>query len=254
MVEYRDEKILTELFKAVADGTRRSLLTQICQQGASRVTDLAVTYDMSLNAISKHIKVLENAGLVTRNTIGRTHWIEANLEQVGLAENWFKQLNSIWELRLDKLGEILKSEGLEMTDLKVTIKKTVNAPIEKVFDAWLDPKILSKFMTPMPGMADSKVENEPKVGGKFTIIMHVGDDELPHTGVYLEINRPDKLVFTWVSQNSIDDSRVTLVFNEVEKNKTDISLSQVKFIDEQSRSDHEGGWSNIIDKLNNVLN
>ncbi len=113
MVEYADEKILTELLKAVSDTTRRSLLTQLCQQGASRVTDLADYYDMSLNAISKHIKVLEKAGLVTRKTIGRTHWIEANLKQISLVENWLKELKSIWELRLDKLNEILQNGGTE---------------------------------------------------------------------------------------------------------------------------------------------
>ena len=111
MVEYVNDKILTEILKAVSDTTRRSLLTQLCQQGPSRVTDLADYYDMSLNAISKHIKVLENAGLVTRKTIGRTHWIEANLKGVSLVENWFKKLKSIWELRLEKLDEILKSGG-----------------------------------------------------------------------------------------------------------------------------------------------
>ena len=88
--------------------TRRSLLQQLCQQGASPVTVLAKQYDMSLNAISKHIKVLEGAGLVKRKTIGRTHLIEANLEQIQLAEQWFSELKSIWTLRLEKLDEVLK--------------------------------------------------------------------------------------------------------------------------------------------------
>ena len=109
MVEYLNDKRLTGLLKAVSDTTRRSLLTQLCQQGATRVTDLADDYDMSLNAISKHIKVLEKAGLVTRKTLGRSHWIEADLERVKLAENWFRELKSIWELRLTKLDEILKN-------------------------------------------------------------------------------------------------------------------------------------------------
>ena len=107
MVEYENDMRLSEILKAVSDTTRRSLLTQLCQQGASRVTDLADQYDMSLNAISKHIKVLEKSGLVTRRTIGRTHWIEAKLERVRLVENWFNELKSIWELRLEKLDEVM---------------------------------------------------------------------------------------------------------------------------------------------------
>jgi len=113
MVEYNNDKMLTQLLKAVSDATRRCLLTQLCQQGASRVTDLADHYDMSLNAISKHLKVLEKAGLVSRKTIGRTHWIEANLKRFGLAETWFKELKSIWELRLEKLDEIMKNGGTQ---------------------------------------------------------------------------------------------------------------------------------------------
>ena len=113
MVEYSNDQMLSEILKAVSDTTRRSLLTQLCQQGTSRVTDLANLYDMSLNAISKHIKVLEKAGLVARRTIGRTHWIEPRIERVRLVENWFKELKSIWELRLEKLDEFLKDGGTQ---------------------------------------------------------------------------------------------------------------------------------------------
>ncbi len=107
MVEQTDKKHLSTLLKAVSDTTRRDLLTQLSQQGPTRVTDLATVYDMSLNAISKHIKILENSGLVTRTTVGRTHWIEADLKQITVIENWFKELKSIWELRLDKLDDII---------------------------------------------------------------------------------------------------------------------------------------------------
>lgn len=140
-----------------------------------------------------------------------------------------------------------------MTDLTVNVNKIIHAPIEKVFDAWLNPKMLSLFMMPMPDMPESDIENDVREGGDFTITMHVGNDELPHTGKYLEINRPDKLVFTWVSHCSVDNSMVTLNFTKIDGNKTKISLSHVKFIDEKTRSDHEGGWGNILDKLNDVM-
>lgn len=109
MVEFDKSKILSSLLKAVSDSTRRALLTQLCQQGSSRVTDLANFYDMSLNAISKHIKVLEKAGLVTRKTIGRSHWIEADLKQIAVIDDWFNGLKSIWALRLDKLEDLMNT-------------------------------------------------------------------------------------------------------------------------------------------------
>lgn len=108
MVEYSDNEILSLILKAVSDATRRSLLTQLCQQGPTRVTDLANYYDVSLNAISKHIKVLEAAGLVRRHTQGRIHWIEADLTQTALMQEWLASLQSIWALRLEKLDTILK--------------------------------------------------------------------------------------------------------------------------------------------------
>lgn len=109
MVEYIENERLSKLLKAVSDTTRRDLLTQLCQQGASRVTDLAAHYDMSLNAISKHIKVLESAALVKRTTIGRTHLIEADLNQVDVISDWFASLKSIWVLSLDQLENVLNT-------------------------------------------------------------------------------------------------------------------------------------------------
>jgi uncharacterized protein YndB with AHSA1/START domain len=141
----------------------------------------------------------------------------------------------------------------KMTDLTVNVEKTIGAPIEKVFDAWLNPKILAQFMMPMPGMPESDVKNDVREGGSFSIIMHAGNDELPHTGKYLEIKRPDKLIFTWVSHCSADNSIVTLNFKKIDNNKTNVSLSHVKFIDEKTRSDHEGGWTGILSKLNDVI-
>lgn len=140
-----------------------------------------------------------------------------------------------------------------MTDLTVNVSKTITAPIAKVFDAWLDPNTLAKFMLPMPGMANSQVENEPHEGGSFTIIMQVGDNKIPHTGKYIEIDRPRKLVFTWESPESVDDSTVTLNFTEQNDDQTKIELSHVKFIDEQRRSNHEGGWGNILAALSQVF-
>jgi uncharacterized protein YndB with AHSA1/START domain len=131
-----------------------------------------------------------------------------------------------------------------MTDLKVNIDKIIDASIEKVFDAWLNPNMPSKFMMGMPYMPETDVELDPREGGSFKFIMHYRGEKLPHTGKYLEIRRPDKLV---------DNSTVTLNFTKIDENKTNISLSHVKFIDEESRAAHEGGWGCILDKLSDII-
>lgn len=140
-----------------------------------------------------------------------------------------------------------------MTDLTVNLSKTINAPIEKVFDAWLNPEMLSRFVLPMPGMPEPETKIDAREGGRFTIIMVVGEDKIPHNGTYLEISRPHKLVFTWESPASSDDSVVTLKFNSLAENQTCLELTQVRFIDEEHRSNHEGGWGNILDTLAEVL-
>ena len=140
-----------------------------------------------------------------------------------------------------------------MNDLTLSVSKTIHAPIEKVFDAWLDPKLLAQFILPMPGMPQPEVENEPQQGGIFTIVMHVGEDKVPHTGEYLEVDRPNKLVFSWVSPFSTDGSEVTINFNEVDSSATEVELTHVRFIDEEARADHEGGWANILEMLDEML-
>jgi len=115
MGEQLQDHRLSEILKAVSDSTRRSILTTLVQEGPLRVTELAGRYDMSLNAISKHIKVLEAAALVTRRTRGRVHLIEANLDPVRAVDEWFGQLRSIWELRLERLGELFE-EGNTQDD------------------------------------------------------------------------------------------------------------------------------------------
>lgn len=140
-----------------------------------------------------------------------------------------------------------------MTDLIVNISKTIQAPIEAVFDAWLNPDMLSQFILPMKGMPQPQTENEPREGGEFTIIMQVGDEKIPHTGTYLTINRPHELVFTWESPFSIDGSTVSLRFLALDENQTTLELTHRKFIDEQTRSNHEGGWGNILDSLEDVV-
>ncbi|MFQ5624366.1 MAG: ArsR/SmtB family transcription factor [Paracoccaceae bacterium] len=110
MVEYHQSQALSDILKAASDPTRRSILTTLVQEGPTRVTDLARHYEMSLNSVSKHIKVLEAAGLVSRKTHGRTHIIEAQLDPLAEIDRWFASLRSIWEMRLEKLDNILNKE------------------------------------------------------------------------------------------------------------------------------------------------
>jgi DNA-binding transcriptional ArsR family regulator len=110
MVEQKDPDPLDETLKATGDPTRRAILTLLAQNGPTRVTEIADRFEISLNAISRHIMVLERAGLVKRRTVWRAHYIEINLAPLAAVDRWFAGLRSTWALRLDALAETLEKE------------------------------------------------------------------------------------------------------------------------------------------------
>lgn len=138
-----------------------------------------------------------------------------------------------------------------MTELSCNITRTINAPIEAVFNAWLDPKMLAKFMIPRPGMTVPKSEANPVEGGRFDIVM-AGEKEMPHGGVYKKISPHSQLVFTWESPFSVAGSTVTLDLVAADGG-TEISLTHVKFQDEGIRDNHIGGWTHILETLSTAL-
>ncbi len=110
MVERHDDQQLTEILKAASDPTRRAILTHLAQEGALRVTEIAARFEMSLNAVSKHIKVLEAAGLVSRRTLWREHLIEVQMAPLAEIDRWFAGLRSIWDMRLEALETLLTKD------------------------------------------------------------------------------------------------------------------------------------------------
>jgi uncharacterized protein YndB with AHSA1/START domain len=136
-----------------------------------------------------------------------------------------------------------------MSDLSLTVTKTIPAPVEAVFNAWLDARMLAKFMAPGPDMTVPKAETDGREGGRFSIVMAAGDTEIPHAGTYLEVKPHRRIVFTWESPYSVDGSTVTLAFKPVDGGATEVELTHVKFATEESRDNHKGGWTAILEKL-----
>ena len=82
------------------------------------------------------------------------------------------------------------------TELKLETSRVINASPEVLYDAWLDPSMLAKFMRPGPDMSVPEVKADARVGGRFLIVMRVGDQDLPHEGTYKVLDRPNQLAFT----------------------------------------------------------
>ena len=113
MVEYQ-EQILDKTYAALADPTRRAILTRLLQQEA-RVTELAEPFAMSLNAVSKHLRVLEHAGLIRREVRGREHYLSADPDPLQHAAEWLNTYRQFWEQRLDRLETFLRQKKTTAT-------------------------------------------------------------------------------------------------------------------------------------------
>jgi len=102
------------IWTALADPTRRAILERL-SRGPTRVTDIAAPFEMSLNAVSKHIKVLENARLVRRKRAGRVHTLELNPAPLREVSRWASELEQFWSERLDRIEQFFSEKKRKRT-------------------------------------------------------------------------------------------------------------------------------------------
>jgi DNA-binding transcriptional ArsR family regulator len=105
MVEHIDR--LDGIFAALSDSTRRGILKQLSRRQAT-VTELARPYRMSFAAVSKHVQVLERAGLIIRSRRGREHWIRVDPKPVQKARDWCSFYADAWRQQFNALDEYLQ--------------------------------------------------------------------------------------------------------------------------------------------------
>lgn len=105
MVEYNSE-ILDSTFHALADSTRRDILIRLAKEEYT-VNEIAEPYDITLAAVSKHLKVLEEANLVVRKKEGRTYRCRMNYEPLIPVSELIKKYREFWEMRLDELEKFI---------------------------------------------------------------------------------------------------------------------------------------------------
>jgi DNA-binding transcriptional ArsR family regulator len=108
MVEDR----LDTTFHALADPTRRGMLANLAL-GAKSIGELAEPFAMTLAGASKHVKVLEDAGLIIRRKAGRTHVISIDAKPLEEAERWLRQWEKFWNVRLDRLEALIERDKKE---------------------------------------------------------------------------------------------------------------------------------------------
>jgi DNA-binding transcriptional ArsR family regulator len=102
---------LDSTFAALSDATRRGILARLAHQGDKSVSDLAAPYKMTLPAVSKHLRVLQDAGLVSRQKDGRVHHCRLRAEPMKHAAAWIEHYRQFWEAQLDSLARYLEDSA-----------------------------------------------------------------------------------------------------------------------------------------------
>jgi uncharacterized protein YndB with AHSA1/START domain len=130
------------------------------------------------------------------------------------------------------------------------VQRRLPGPPEHAFAAWTEPRLLARWMSPF-GSAEAEVDL--RVGGTFSIVMNGPGQEIRHTGTYLELEPPNRLVFSWVSPfTGPEPSRVSVYLVASGADETELTLVHDRLPAGQVES-HQGGWGQILDHLATLL-
>jgi len=139
-----------------------------------------------------------------------------------------------------------------MTD-KLTIKRSYNAPIDVVWEAWADPVRAKEWWGPR-GFTAPVVELDERPGGKWRAKMVAPDGtELWQHGVYREIVPKKRIVYTFIWDQEPDHEMLVTVDFSANGNKTEITFQQTGFKSDGEREGHKGGWNESFDRLGEYL-
>jgi DNA-binding transcriptional ArsR family regulator len=106
MVQYSNAR-LDASFAAISDATRRGVLEQLGRADAS-ITDLAARFDMTLTGMKKHVGVLEQAGLVTTEKVGRVRTCKLGVRRLEEEAAWIERYRQLWDARFDELDKVVE--------------------------------------------------------------------------------------------------------------------------------------------------
>ncbi|MNZ89367.1 HTH-type transcriptional regulator [compost metagenome] len=119
-----------DVFQAIADPTRRAIIGMIAQQPVN-VNTIAEQFDVSRQAISLHLKILSECGLLSIKQIGRERLCEAKLEKLNEVHEWVEQYHKLWTTRLKALKDFVEQEELQSNSADTTSEKktkSINKP------------------------------------------------------------------------------------------------------------------------------
>jgi len=155
------------------------------------------------------------------------------------------------------MTEGFSGEGSPTDDPVVTARvvRRFNAPVERVFDAWLDQRSVGRWLFATADGTVVRAELDPRVGGRYTIVDNRAGEDALHTGKYLEIDRPRRLMFTLaVDEDSTAADRVTVEFEPRGERESELAITHVmdpEYAEFVERT--ETGWRGVLDRLAEVV-
>ncbi len=138
------------------------------------------------------------------------------------------------------------------TSPSLTIKRRFNVAPSRVFAAWTDPQKMMRWMGPA-GAISCEAETDFRVGGRYHLRMVMPDDEHNVAGVYREIVRDEKIVFTWAWQSTPERESLVTVTIKMDGDGSLMTLHHEQFADEAARDRHNNGWTGTLLRLETFL-
>ena len=132
----------------------------------------------------------------------------------------------------------------------VQIRRRVRAGAEQIFDLWTQPDLMVRWMSPFPGAVDCKASCDLRPGGAFSLVMSSEESSREVSSTYVLVDRPRKLVFTWIGPltNNVN-TLVTVELNPRGDNETDLVLTHERLPTPAIHEGHTKGWGIILDHL-----
>lgn len=137
----------------------------------------------------------------------------------------------------------------DATGGSVQIRRRVRATAEQVFELWTKPDLMARWMSPFPGPVDCKASSDLRPGGTFSLVMTSQDASREVSGTYVQIDRPRKLVFTWVGPLTNNVSTLVTVELTPSGDETDLVLTHERLPTSAIVEGHTRGWGHILDHL-----
>jgi uncharacterized protein YndB with AHSA1/START domain len=243
--------------RALAHPIRRDIIERL-SGGAATVGEATRDLGVSKPTISRHLKLLEEAGVVTRVIDGRTHRLALRPETLAETSDWIDNQRARWERLFEVVGEYLderKERGVaERHEFELRIERTFDASAEEVFDAWTNPEVLRRWFHSGPDWNTSTAEVDLRIGGKVRVAMREPDGtEHAMGGEYTLIDRPRRLAMTWTFDDWPEKQQmIELEFTERD-GRTTVVMINSGIATEQQRDDQQGGWKGCFDSLERAL-